>query len=106
MGFYHLDHVIKRAPSTETDQTIDAIAIDIIKQLYHLTPTLSNTYIFRVLQQLRIVNEKAYEPVLLSISPYHHSKRSSSLQYMEEHQLRYLNQLIECVKEAFQRLSS
>lgn len=44
------------------------------------------------------MNEKAYDPVLLSIGPYHYEKRDSSLKLMEDHKFRLLNQLLDRVE--------
>ncbi|OWM67648.1 hypothetical protein CDL15_Pgr024733 [Punica granatum] len=68
-------------------------------KLDQLPPTRPTSYIFRVHHELRTVNKKVYEPVMLSIGPYHYDKRQTDLQYMEQHKLRYLNGLIKRKEE-------
>nr|TKS08740.1 hypothetical protein D5086_0000100390 [Populus alba] len=52
----------------------------------------STCSIFKVPSRLRHVNEKAFEPEILSIGPYHRGK--DSLKMMEEHKERYLEKLL------------
>ncbi|XP_031405698.1 uncharacterized protein LOC116214433 [Punica granatum] len=75
-------------------ENTDKISINIMRKLDQLLPTRRLGYIFRVRHDIRAVNEKAYEPKLLSIGPYHYDKRRSKLQHMEEHKLRYLDDII------------
>ncbi|CAL5347710.1 unnamed protein product [Camellia sinensis] len=49
--------------------------------------------IYRVRKQLREVNEKAYEPEIVAIGPYHCDK--PSLKMMEEHKLRYFQLILQ-----------
>ncbi|KDO38060.1 hypothetical protein CISIN_1g035872mg, partial [Citrus sinensis] len=49
--------------------------------------------IFKVPDVLRKLNEKAYEPEMLAIGPYHHGKEQ--LLGFEEHKTRYLKKLLE-----------
>ncbi|CAK9158342.1 unnamed protein product, partial [Ilex paraguariensis] len=49
-------------------------------------------FIFKINDHLRRENEKAYEPEILAIGPYHRDK--VHLQMMEEHKLRYLQELL------------
>ncbi|KAI7981907.1 UPF0481 protein [Camellia lanceoleosa] len=58
----------------------------------------SKRCIFRIHEELRGVNEKAYDPDIVAIGPYHHGK--DHLQMMEEHKLRYLQLLVERKDEA------
>lgn len=50
--------------------------------------------IHRVPHMLRILNEKAYDPRIISIGPFHYKKREGQLKFMEEHKLRYLNDIL------------
>ncbi|OWM87263.1 UPF0481 protein At3g47200-like [Punica granatum] len=88
-GMSHTNHVqnIKR------DDNIYDISNTIAKKIDRVSLSDPKSHIFRVHHQLRVVNEKAYEPVLLSIGPYHHGK--SNLQRMEKYKLQYLNRLIQ-----------
>ncbi|KAF8015873.1 hypothetical protein BT93_H1424 [Corymbia citriodora subsp. variegata] len=54
-----------------------------------MSPTSPN--IFRVRHQLREVNEKAYDPEVLAIGPYHH--RNDKFKFMEDQKKRCLEQL-------------
>ncbi|XP_059653127.1 UPF0481 protein At3g47200-like [Cornus florida] len=58
-----------------------------------LSRTPFKPYIFRVDDLLRTVNEKAYEPAMVAIGPYHHGKKI--LERMEEHKSKYLQQLLQ-----------
>ncbi|KAF8015876.1 hypothetical protein BT93_H1427 [Corymbia citriodora subsp. variegata] len=49
--------------------------------------------IFKVRHPLRDVNEKAYDPKILAIRPYHHENHK--YKFMEEQKLRYLQRLLE-----------
>ncbi|XP_040989684.1 uncharacterized protein LOC121237146 [Juglans microcarpa x Juglans regia] len=73
-------------------------AID--RKLAGLTPINSEERcMFKVHEQLRKVNEKAYKPMLLAIGPYnYHGKVGQGL--MEEHKLRYLKQMLERKNES------
>ncbi|PKI71363.1 hypothetical protein CRG98_008222 [Punica granatum] len=87
-GTSHTNHIqnIRRA------DRIYEISNMVAENINRVSISLPKSHIFRVHHQLRVVNEKEYEPVLVSIGPYHHGK--SNLQHMEEHKLRYLSQLI------------
>ncbi|XP_059446783.1 UPF0481 protein At3g47200-like [Corylus avellana] len=71
---------------------VDLVSIRIDKKLADFTPNDPECCIFRVHTQLRKVNEKAYEPKLLAIGPYHHGK--DELKQREYHKLLYLQQLL------------
>ncbi|XP_028073197.1 UPF0481 protein At3g47200-like [Camellia sinensis] len=64
----------------------------------HLSSSPSECCIFRIHEELRGVNEKAYDPDIVAIGPYHRGK--DRLQMMEEHKLRYLQLLLERKNEA------
>ncbi|CAL5420595.1 unnamed protein product [Camellia sinensis] len=55
--------------------------------------TCEGPCIFRVPEELRNVNEKAYTPTLVSIGPYHHGQ--PKLLAMEKHKKRYLNLVLQ-----------
>lgn len=57
------------------------------------SPTQSRATIFEVDDRLRQVNEKDYEPQIVSIGPIHHGK--DHVKTMEQHKLRYLDQLLQ-----------
>ncbi|XP_007030490.2 PREDICTED: UPF0481 protein At3g47200 [Theobroma cacao] len=56
-----------------------------------------DAFIFRVPYQLRQVNERAYEPRVISIGPYHRGK--AHLRAMEIHKWSYLKMLLQRRKE-------
>ncbi|XP_059639003.1 UPF0481 protein At3g47200-like [Cornus florida] len=62
------------------------------KKIHGLPPLFPEPCIFKVHEELRSVNKKAYTPILVSIGPYHHG--NPKLREMEEHKLRYLYSLI------------
>ncbi|XP_039156903.1 UPF0481 protein At3g47200-like [Eucalyptus grandis] len=76
----------------------DPASIHIENMLQTMPPTLSERSIFRVRHQLRKVNEKAYDPEILAIGPYH--CENGKFKFMEEQKLRYLQQLLERRKES------
>ncbi|GKV06844.1 hypothetical protein SLEP1_g18671 [Rubroshorea leprosula] len=55
--------------------------------------TVSLPMCFKVPNLLRQTNEKAYEPQIISIGPYHHGK--DHLKGMEAHKMFYLNRLLQ-----------
>ncbi|KAJ4722909.1 hypothetical protein OWV82_006340 [Melia azedarach] len=70
-----------------------------IEEKLDLVPTqFSDCSIAKVPQHLRNVNEKAYEPQLIAIGPYH--RRRTHLEAMEEQKLRYLKLLLLRRKES------
>ncbi|KAH7837368.1 hypothetical protein Vadar_013042 [Vaccinium darrowii] len=58
----------------------DFVYVSIDKKLSLLSPSPSECCIFRVHNQLRRVNEKAYEPEIVAIGPYHHAKKGVKLE--------------------------
>ncbi|KAL3726731.1 hypothetical protein ACJRO7_031601 [Eucalyptus globulus] len=70
----------------------DHVSIHIENMLHGMPDTSPKHSIFRVHHQLRQVNEKAYEPVILAIGPYHYG--NGKFKFMEEQKLRYLQQLL------------
>ncbi|KAL1543043.1 UPF0481 protein [Salvia divinorum] len=63
------------------------------KKLKELSGPQSECTIYRVHRHLRNVNPKAYEPEVIAIGPYHRND-SEHLKMMEDHKLRYLQQLL------------
>ncbi|XP_022722895.1 UPF0481 protein At3g47200-like isoform X1 [Durio zibethinus] len=71
----------------------DPVAIRIGKKLQAISPISSDCCIFKVPNYLRKVNEKAYEPEVVAIGPYHRGK--DHLKPMEEHKIRFLQLLLQ-----------
>ncbi|XP_010023544.2 UPF0481 protein At3g47200 [Eucalyptus grandis] len=64
-----------------------------VQNILHGVPTARPEHsIFRVRHQLRGVNEKAYEPEILAIGPYHSG--NDKFKFMEEQKLRYVKRLL------------
>ncbi|KAK3187801.1 hypothetical protein Dsin_027362 [Dipteronia sinensis] len=81
------------------DRVLDRVK----EKLGRLSPTpFERCSIFIVPDQLRKINEKAYEPEIVAIGPYHRGK--DHLKAMEEHKLRYLQKLLQRTGES--KLSS
>ncbi|XP_073053541.1 UPF0481 protein At3g47200-like [Primulina eburnea] len=70
------------------------VCISISQKLDGLTPEKSKNFIFKLHSHLRNVNDRAYEPHILAIGPYHRDK--DNVKMMEEHKFRYLQSLLEC----------
>ncbi|KAJ9182397.1 hypothetical protein P3X46_006398 [Hevea brasiliensis] len=70
----------------------DPLTIRINKKLRDQCHVSSDCCIFKVPSDLRSVNEKAYEPQMIAIGPYHHGK--DHLIAMEEHKIRYLQSFL------------
>ncbi|KAM7489002.1 hypothetical protein LguiB_026486 [Lonicera macranthoides] len=81
------DFNIGQATMQHNDEE-DHVCISIGKKLDGLFPSSTGCFIFKVHNQLRKVNEKAYGPDIISTGPYHHGK--NNLQMIEEHKLQYL----------------
>ncbi|XVF65079.1 hypothetical protein PTKIN_Ptkin09bG0217900 [Pterospermum kingtungense] len=71
----------------------DPVAIRIGNKLQAISPISSDCCIFKVPNYLRKVNEKAYEPDVVAIGPYHRGK--DHLEPMEEHKIRFLKLLLQ-----------
>ncbi|XP_006420574.2 UPF0481 protein At3g47200 [Citrus clementina] len=88
-----------RNDSLQTNQVMASEPADIVldlvgEKLRRLTATPSDQFnIFKVPDVLRKLNEKAYEPEMLAIGPYHHGQEQ--LLAFEEHKTRYLKKLLE-----------
>ncbi|KAF2285604.1 hypothetical protein GH714_005739 [Hevea brasiliensis] len=75
-------------------KTIDLVRNSVNKKLIGQSPHVSSNHcIFKVPNALRSVNEKAYEPQIIAIGPYHHGK--PHLVAMEEHKIRYLHSFLQ-----------
>ncbi|CAK9145848.1 unnamed protein product [Ilex paraguariensis] len=68
------------------------LSICINRRLDSLSPISFGPFIFKINEQLRRQNKKAYEPEILSVGPYHHEK--VNLQMMKEYKLWYLHDLL------------
>ncbi|KAL0452012.1 UNVERIFIED_CONTAM: hypothetical protein Slati_1179300 [Sesamum latifolium] len=66
---------------------------NISQKLSDLSVARSECTIYKVHSHLRNVNDKAYEPEVIAIGPYHRDK--DNLKMMEDHKLRYLHLLLQ-----------
>jgi hypothetical protein len=64
----------EESSSNQTSINITEVASSIQKSLCQKSPIPSKCSIFRVPDLLRGHNQKAFDPVLVSIGPYHHGK--------------------------------
>ncbi|KAL9386532.1 hypothetical protein Peur_019656 [Populus x canadensis] len=71
----------------------DPLIVQIDNKLGDLPSIHSTCSICKVPSRLRHVNERAFEPEILSIGPYHRGK--DKLKMMEEHKKRYLQKLLQ-----------
>ncbi|KAI8011082.1 UPF0481 protein [Camellia lanceoleosa] len=78
----------KRVP----EERADNVSIRITEKLANFYHPSSECCIFRMHDGFRRQNEKAYEPLMVAIGPYHRGK--AKLKQMEEHKLWYLEQLL------------
>ncbi|GLT31650.1 hypothetical protein SLA2020_063720 [Shorea laevis] len=79
------------------DEIRARVCTRIDEKLQALSSTILERTIFRVPRQLYEVNEKAYEPEIISIGPYHRGK--SHLKMMEVHKVRFLRMLLRRTSE-------
>ncbi|XP_028069639.1 uncharacterized protein LOC114272167 [Camellia sinensis] len=70
----------------------DHVSISIVEKFANLSNPSSECCIFRMYDHLRNENEKAYEPSIVAIGPYHQGK--AHLQEMELHKLQYLRRFL------------
>ncbi|XXG72763.1 hypothetical protein AAC387_Pa07g1786 [Persea americana] len=91
----------KRAHTTIQMETLDPSWVSKINERHLVGSTRSEVLwtsiscsIHRVPHMLRIRNEKAYDPRIISIGPFHYKKREGQLKFMEEHKRRYLNDIL------------
>ncbi|KAG2726276.1 hypothetical protein I3760_01G104800 [Carya illinoinensis] len=79
--------------STMSWDTLSSRIEAIKKKVDDLTPIATKHCIYKVHEQLLDVNKEAYKPVLLAIGPYNHQEKVR-LGSMEQHKLRYLQQIM------------
>lgn len=91
------NHFDVTAPTTNHGGNVDVVSIRIDRMLDQQSSSLSDSCIYRVHSSLRNVNKLEYEPILLSVGPYHRKKRA--LQEMEKYKLHYLKSLLERMNE-------
>ncbi|XP_050126030.1 UPF0481 protein At3g47200-like isoform X4 [Malus sylvestris] len=70
-----------------------SLSASMSQELDDLLPLSNSCCIYRVPEELRRVNEKAYTPQVVSIGPLHHGKEG--LEDMEEHKKRYLQYFLD-----------
>ncbi|XVE81430.1 hypothetical protein DITRI_Ditri15bG0062700 [Diplodiscus trichospermus] len=75
----------------------DPVSISIDEMLKNISLKSAKPCISKVPNYLRQVNEKAYEPQVISIGPYHHGE--NHLGPMQEQKIRFLQKLLEERKE-------
>ncbi|KAH6800053.1 hypothetical protein C2S52_000517 [Perilla frutescens var. hirtella] len=79
-------------------ETRDHVSVRLDNILLDLHTSPCNPTIFRVDDDLRCINQKLYDPKLLSIGPFHHGK--DHLQKMQQHKFKYLKLLMGRRKES------
>ncbi|XP_048130754.1 UPF0481 protein At3g47200-like [Rhodamnia argentea] len=81
------------ARNVDQSGTQDHASIYIEDMLRGVLPTSPEHSIFRVRHVLREANEKAYEPEILAVGPYHHGR--DRCKFMEEQKMRCVQGLLE-----------
>ncbi|CAL5343730.1 unnamed protein product [Camellia sinensis] len=71
----------------------DFVSMNISKMLDRFSHPPTEFCIFRLHEELRQLNDKAYDPEIISIGPYHLGKQN--LQMMERHKLCYFQSLLQ-----------
>ncbi|CAL5407563.1 unnamed protein product [Camellia sinensis] len=71
----------------------DFVSMKICNMLEGFSHPPTEFCIFRLHEELRQLNDKAYDPEIISIGPYHRGKQN--LQMMEQHKLRYFHSLLQ-----------
>ncbi|KAK3187800.1 hypothetical protein Dsin_027361 [Dipteronia sinensis] len=84
------------------NEIIDPVLVLVVEKLRSLSGASCECSIFLVPDLLRKINEKAYEPEILAIGPYHRGK--DHLKAMEQDKIRYLQNLLQRTEES--KLSS
>ncbi|EOY05383.1 Uncharacterized protein TCM_020393 isoform 1 [Theobroma cacao] len=74
-------------------ERVDPVAVRIGQKLQAISPISSDCCIFKVPNYLRKVNEKAYEPEVVAIGPFHRGK--DHLKPMEERKIRFLQLILQ-----------
>ncbi|KAI3459657.1 hypothetical protein Pfo_016320 [Paulownia fortunei] len=88
----------------QPDDTEQQTSTNISQKLSQLSMAKLDYSIYRVHNHLRNVNDKAYEPEIIAIGPYHRDK--DNLIMMEEHKLRYLQLLLQRKNEHVKKFVS
>ncbi|KAK1591901.1 hypothetical protein Q3G72_015633 [Acer saccharum] len=91
-----------RSKQVMANEIADPVVVLVEEKLRSLSRTPCEFSIFIVPDQLRKINEKAYEPEILAIGPYHRGK--DHLKAMEQDKIRYLRKLLQRTGES--KLSS
>ncbi|KAK0607147.1 hypothetical protein LWI29_010259 [Acer saccharum] len=91
-----------RSKQVMANEIADPVVVLVEEKLRSLSRTPCEFSIFIVPDQLRKINEKAYEPEILAIGPYHRGK--DHLKDMEQDKIRYLRKLLQRTGES--KLSS
>nr|XP_011459189.1 PREDICTED: UPF0481 protein At3g47200-like [Fragaria vesca subsp. vesca] len=84
-------------PRDDTEKASTPLEILIGERLEQLAPLSASCSIYRVPERLRSLNPSVYTPKLVSIGPLHHG--NETLQDMEEHKYRYLQQFLDRTNE-------
>ncbi|KAK6247325.1 hypothetical protein QUC31_018890 [Theobroma cacao] len=94
--------VVRVMEAADMDETSHQV-IRTMEAKINQPPKLLNKYagnksccIFRVPESLVQINEKAYQPHIISIGPYHHGKEH--LKMMQEHKWRFLGSLLHRIR--------
>jgi len=92
-------------PSIGNEHQDRVLANDIIQMLESTEPPLSPGFcIYRVPQDLRKLNEKAYTPKYISIGPFHRGDKR--LETMEKLKVRYLKIFLKKAEQNMEKLVS
>ncbi|CAI9774644.1 unnamed protein product [Fraxinus pennsylvanica] len=74
-----------------------SVTVKIDNMLENLSSAPPMPSMFRVGDHLRSINPKAYDPQIIAVGPFHHSK--PNLQKMEQHKVRYLKLFLQRINE-------
>ncbi|RXI07306.1 hypothetical protein DVH24_026442 [Malus domestica] len=88
------DHAVIPIPAVNHIQTTTSLdrRVEEPKWLLHPSAGNSSCCIFRMPQHLLEINEKAYQPDIVSIGPYHYS--DMRVEMMQQHKRRFLRDLL------------
>ncbi|CAL5404723.1 unnamed protein product [Camellia sinensis] len=76
----------------------DFVSMNIYEMLERFSHPPTEFCIFRLHEELRQLNDKAYDPEIISIGPYHRGKQN--LQMMERHKLCYFHSLLQAKNQS------